>query len=119
VRLTRKGTESKFDAIQITGFFFFFVDSAGFLTQGLILLGFKLRASGLQSKHSIAQATPPVHFALVILEMGVSRTICPNWPQTAILPISNSQVARIIGVSHQHLALKLYLNIQSNFANRV
>jgi hypothetical protein len=27
-----------------------------------------------------ARATPAVHFALVILEMGVSRTVCPYWP---------------------------------------
>jgi hypothetical protein len=33
---------------------------------------------------------------------GVLQT--PRWPQTAILPISASQVARITGVSHQHLA---------------
>jgi hypothetical protein len=38
--------------------------------------------------------TPPVHFALVILEMGVSQTICPGWPQTLILQISASQVVR-------------------------
>jgi hypothetical protein len=31
---------------------------------------------------------------------GVSRTICPGWPQTMILPISASQVARITSVSH-------------------
>jgi hypothetical protein len=33
-----------------------------------------------------------VHFALVILEMGVLRTICPGWPWTGILQISASQV---------------------------
>jgi hypothetical protein len=31
---------------------------------------------------------------------GVLRALCPGWPQTAILPISASQVARITGVSH-------------------
>jgi hypothetical protein len=31
--------------------------------------------------------------------MEVSWTICPGWPQTLILPISVSQVARITGVS--------------------
>jgi hypothetical protein len=43
-------------------FFFFF----------LVRLKFEVRASYLQSWHSIAWATPPVHFALVSLEMGVS-----------------------------------------------
>jgi hypothetical protein len=33
------------------------------------------------------------------LEMG-SQTICPGWPQTVILLISASQVARSTGVSH-------------------
>jgi hypothetical protein len=45
----------------------------------------------------------PVHFALVILEMGISQTICTGWTLTAILLILASQVARIIGVGHQHL----------------
>jgi hypothetical protein len=31
---------------------------------------------------------------------GVLWTICMGWPQTAILPISDSQVARITGVNH-------------------
>jgi hypothetical protein len=52
---------------------------------------------------STSLVTPPVHFALVILEMGVSLTICPAWPQTVILPISASHVARISGVNNQHL----------------
>jgi hypothetical protein len=30
-------------------------------------------------------------FALVILEMGVSWTVCPGWPQTTVLLISASQ----------------------------
>jgi hypothetical protein len=35
-------------------------------------------------------------------DWGVSGTICLDWPQTVILPISASKVARIIGMSHQH-----------------
>jgi hypothetical protein len=31
---------------------------------------------------------------------GVSCTFCPDWPQTAILPISASWVVRISGLSH-------------------
>jgi hypothetical protein len=66
-------------------------------------LGFELRASRLQSRCCTTWATPPVHFALVLLEMGVSWTIFLGWPQTEILPILASQVARITGVSHWHL----------------
>jgi hypothetical protein len=50
----------------------------------------------------ISWATPSVHFALVIL---VSWPACPGWPQTVILPISASQVARITGLNHQHPAM--------------
>jgi hypothetical protein len=53
---------------------------------------------------------PPVHFVLVILEMEVSQTICPGWPQASIFPISASQVARITGVSCLHLADHAFLN---------
>jgi hypothetical protein len=62
-------------------------------------LYFVLRASYLQSRSSTAWTTPPVHFARVTLEMGVS--ICPGWHQTAILPILASRVAKIPGVSRQ------------------
>jgi hypothetical protein len=37
--------------------------------------------------------------------VGISQTICPDWPKTTILPISVSQVARIAGISHWHPAL--------------
>jgi hypothetical protein len=57
----------------------------------------------LQSRHSTAGATPLVHFVLV-WSWG---TICQVWPWTKILPISASQVARIIGVSHQCRVLLL------------
>jgi hypothetical protein len=36
---------------------------------------------------------------------GILRTVCLGWPQTAILLISNSQIARITGVSLWHLDL--------------
>jgi hypothetical protein len=35
--------------------------------------------------------------------MGVLQTICLGWPWTSILPISDSQMARIIGMSHHTL----------------
>jgi hypothetical protein len=37
-------------------------------------------------------------------------TIFLGWPQTLILPISASQVGRITGVSHQHLAKSFSLS---------
>jgi hypothetical protein len=37
---------------------------------------------------------------VVILEMGISWTVCLGWPQTVILPISPSQVARITIINH-------------------
>jgi hypothetical protein len=43
---------------------------------------------------------------------GVSPTICTGWPWTMILPISVSQVAKIIAVSHWHLACLAFLNAQ-------
>jgi hypothetical protein len=41
--------------------------------------GFELRVSHLQSRQALYHwATCPVHFALVVLDMGVSWTICPS-----------------------------------------
>jgi hypothetical protein len=45
-----------------------------------------------------------VHFALVILEMQVLQSFCPGWLWTVILPISASQVAKIVGVSHKRIS---------------
>jgi hypothetical protein len=59
-------------------------------------LEFELRAS--------LWAIPPVHFAVVILEMEPCGLFCLNWPQISILLISASQVRRLIGVSHWRLA---------------
>jgi hypothetical protein len=44
--------------------------------------------------------TDMYHYPQLLIEMGVSRTFCLGWPQTLILPISASLVARITGVSH-------------------
>jgi hypothetical protein len=41
--------------------------------------------------------------------MGVSQTICPCWSWTVILLIAAPQVARVMGVSHQHLAIFLWI----------
>jgi hypothetical protein len=59
-------------------------------------LGFELRFLYLKSRYcSITWATPPVHFALVILELFAQVDL-----RTAILQISASQVARITGMSY-------------------
>jgi hypothetical protein len=42
----------------------------------------------------------------LLFEDGISQTICLGWSQTATLPISASHVARVIGMSLQHLAVK-------------
>jgi hypothetical protein len=81
--------------------FFFCLLTCMYTTHFFLLgLGFELRPLCLQSRHSLASATPAVHFALVIFRRWGLRTICLGWPQTLILPISASQVARIIGMSH-------------------
>jgi hypothetical protein len=60
-------------------------------------LGFEPRVSLLQSKHSIAWATPRVHFALVILEMGSPKLFAwavtelqSSWPQPPKYPAITS-----------------------------
>jgi hypothetical protein len=67
----------------ISVFDFFFLDGTGL----------ELWTSCLQSRCSIAWATPPVHFALVILE------------------ISTSQVARMTGMSHWYPARLWFLKL--------
>jgi hypothetical protein len=36
--------------------------------------------------------------------MGISETVCLNWPGTIILPILASQIGRITGISHKYQA---------------
>jgi hypothetical protein len=47
------------------------------------------------------------------------RTICLNWPQSLILPISALQVAGIIGISHQQLAIVIYFWTENIFNHRL
>jgi hypothetical protein len=68
-------------------------------------LGFELRASRLQSMCSTAWVTPLSPFCSSCLGDRVSWTTCLGWPQTSILPIAAFQVARIIGLRYQHLAV--------------
>jgi hypothetical protein len=44
----------------------------------------------------------------------VSRTVCPVWPQTSILLISVSQIARITGVSHRCATAWTILMLSNN-----
>jgi hypothetical protein len=67
-------------------FFFFF-----------LVLGLELKAFTLN--HS---ASP---FCDRYFQDRFSQTICPSWLRTTILLISASWVAKITGMSHQHLAL--------------
>jgi hypothetical protein len=55
-------------------------------------LGFELRASSLQSRHCTAQAMPPVHFALFILEKGSCELFAMSGlkPQTSNLSLPSS-----------------------------
>jgi hypothetical protein len=41
-----------------------------------------------------------------MFEIGSHELFAPGWPPTVILLISASQVARIISMSHWHLALE-------------
>jgi hypothetical protein len=49
----------------------------------------------------------------------VSQTICLGWLQTVILLISASQVSRISGMSHWHLALILLIGEFNPFTFKV
>jgi hypothetical protein len=67
-------------------------------------LAFYSRWSGPRPSYfslpTVAGMTGTHHQAQIFsIVMGLAN-FCPSWPWTEILPISASQVARIIGVSH-------------------
>jgi hypothetical protein len=70
---------------------FFFSFKTGVWTQG-----FSLAKKAL---YSLSHSSRP--FCSGCFKDGVSETICPGGPQTEILPISASQVARITGMRHR------------------
>jgi hypothetical protein len=72
----------------------FFCGRTGVWTQGFVLT---------KQLYCLSHTSSP--FCSGYFGDGVSHTICLGWPRTLILFISSSQVARITGVSHQHLAL--------------
>jgi hypothetical protein len=61
----------------------------------LSVLGYELRASPLLGRHSTTWGTPPTLFCIGYFGNRVSQSICRCWPQTVILLISASRVARI------------------------
>jgi hypothetical protein len=102
--------------ILVQGYSLCFYFSHFYLFNFLMGLEFELRASHLKSRCSIAWTTPPVHFCSVYFGDGVSQTICPVWPQNMVLPISDSQIARIIDESCQCLSLFIFrVGILSHF----
>jgi hypothetical protein len=72
-----------------------------FLFLLLVALGLELRTLYLQSRCSAFEPLlQPVLLWLFWGWGGSHELFSPGWPQTSILPISASQVARITGVSH-------------------
>jgi hypothetical protein len=67
----------------------------------------------LRSRCSITGATLPA--PLDSFKIGSLRLFTWGWLQTAILPISASWVARVIGVSHRLLASTTFFNYYLNF----
>jgi hypothetical protein len=55
------------------------------------ILSFPLALAGMTVVHLCTQ---------LLVEMGVLQTFCLGWSQTMILPISDSQVSRIVGCKH-------------------
>jgi hypothetical protein len=76
----------------------------GFNFVVLVVLGFELRASYLLVS-ALESCLQP--FLWLFWRLGL--TICLSWPQTEILQILASQVARITGMSH-HCPASKYLN---------
>jgi hypothetical protein len=54
------------------------------------------RALNSQSRYSSTWVTPPVYFALILLEMESWELFAWGWPRTLILSISATHIARII-----------------------
>jgi hypothetical protein len=76
----------------------------------LVGLVFELRALHLQSRYSTTRATLPVHFSLVILEMGSPRLALNSDPSDFSLPSS-------WGYMHEAPVPSLVLNFRCNSGN--
>jgi hypothetical protein len=66
------------------------------------------QGSTLATQVCLSHTSSP--FALSYFGDVISQTICPGWPQTSILLIAVSQVARITDVTNQHPAEFLKTN---------
>jgi hypothetical protein len=83
-------------------------------------VGFELRASHLQSRHSATWAAPLIPFLLWLFSKWGLMNSLPGWPQTSILPNSVSQIARITVVSHWHLPHPIFFSTPSQaFQSRI
>jgi hypothetical protein len=83
------------------------------------------------SKQYHQQKSPLVRNFALLLFWRLDLSICPGWPQTMILPISASQVAKIISMSclawvwffffcnYYYLSVPLVLFVYSFFRDRV
>jgi hypothetical protein len=91
--------------LSLTILIFFLFGGTGVWPQGFIL----------ENQVLYAWATPPVHFVLVILEMGSHDLFAQAGLK---LLISASQLVRIIGVSHQDRVL-VFLRTYSNLHQHV
>jgi hypothetical protein len=63
----------------------------------------------------VAGTTSVHHWAWLVGWDGISLTFCPNWPQTVILPMFTSRIARITGISYHAciLIFKLTTKLQN------
>jgi uncharacterized protein (UPF0212 family) len=57
------------------------------------------------------------HTQLLLVEVEVSWTFCPNCSQTSVFPTSTSWVVRITGLNHTWLLLKIFKQILSFHSN--
>jgi hypothetical protein len=87
-------------------FFFFF-----FFFFFYVAVGFEFRASHLVGRCSyhVSHSASLFFFVMGFFQGKVLGTICLGWLWIAILLISASWVAKITGVSHQHLVIFLLL----------
>jgi hypothetical protein len=78
------------------------------------LLDLEFTASCLLGRYSTTWATLPVFFCVVYFWGRVSHTVCPGFPQTVILLISASWVARIWGWAISAQLINFFLRLVSN-----
>jgi hypothetical protein len=82
-------------------------------------MDFELRASHFakQVLYHLSHTSNP--FCSGYFGGEVLQTICSGWSQTKILLISVSQVARITGMSHWHLAVNFIFDRWYNYSSYI